>query len=442
MPKTTARPAADDRPARKSIELDLKSLDDDGSFVMYAAAFGNVDRGGDVIEPGAFVNLDEFVRDGWIALNHRQNDLAVGYPTAATQDTRGLRVEGKFHTTPEAQALRTVVRERLAAGKGVKSSIGYQTVRSRQAVVDGEPVRRLEQVKIYEASFVNLPMNPEADVVSAKAKSNAASLNRAGEAYARKLIRAGKIADGKWGFDAADAHALLGEDGDDWAAYGQCHLAVDDDVPDDEEGHWKYPFAKRDGDGDGDIRVYADALRAIDSRASQQGKSDISDAARRLLEEVDKQKGKGKSMSVEQKGLLVALKELLGLAGKAAESGKMSKAGMTRLKAFAEEIHEHGERTREHAKEMAEHGKAAQACAKEMKTFIKAYDPDEEPDDEGADDDEEQDEEPKPKKGKKVKDPEDTSDADPPKKEKEKADRHSIAVKLALLRPPPPPRPA
>lgn len=321
MPKTTARPAADDRSARKSIELTLKSLDDDGSFVMYAAAFDNVDRGGDLIEKGAFANLDEFVRDGWIALNHRASDLAVGYPTAATQDERGLRIEGKFHTTEQAQALRTVVRERLAAGKGVKASIGYQTVKARQAVVDGQPVRRLEQVRIYEASFVNLPMNPAADVVSAKAA---------------------------------------------------------------------------------------------------EGESPMSDK---------------NQTEPESKGLIAALKELLGLSKKAAESGKMSKAGMTRLKAFAEEIHEHGEATREHAKAMHEHGKAAQACAKEMKTFIKAYDPDEE--DDGADDDEEQDEEPRPKKGKKAEAPEDTSDADPPKKEKEKsADRHSIAVKLALLRPP------
>lgn len=305
---------------RKSLDIELKSVEDDGSFVMYAAAFGNVDRGGDIIEPGAFINLDEFLRDGWAALNHRQNDLAVGYITAATQDAKGLRVEGKFHGTPEAQAVRTVVTERFRAGKAVKASIGYQAVKARTAVVDGEPVRRLEQVRLYEVSFVNLPMNPQADVVSAKS----------GAAPPPK---------------------------------GQ-PMATDTDP--------------------------------------------------------------------ESKGLLTALKELLGLSKKAVEGGKMSKAGMTRLKAFAEEIHEHGEATREHAKAMHEHGKAAQACAKEMKAFIKAYDPDAEGDDD--DDDEEQDEEPKPKKkkGKKAEEPEDTSDADPPKS----SDRHDIAVKLALLRPP------
>lgn len=418
--------------ARKSFAIELKELRDDGSFVMYALVFGNVDRGGDVIEPGAVVNLDEFVRDGFIALNHRASDLPVGYPTAAVQDARGLRVEGKFHSHPEAQQCRAVAKERLDAGKSVQASIGYLVVDAATEQRDGESVRSLKKIKVYESSFVNIAMNPQAGIVSAKSgAASAASLNRAGEAYARRLIRAGKIDDGKWAFAADDAHGLLGDDGDDWATYGKCHLAVDPDVADDEEGRWKYPFARKNDDGE--IRVFADALRAIDSRAAQQGKTDISDAAKRLLAEVDK-KQKGKSMSVEQKGLLVALKELLGLAGKAAESGKMSKAGMTRLKAFAEEIHEHGERTREHAKEMADHGKAAQVCAKEMKTFIKAYDPDADGDDDsgaGAGD-EDDDATPRKPRGKKTEEPEDTDDASPPKG----LSREQIAHKLASLQRP------
>lgn len=167
MATTTAAP---DEPGleRKSFALELKELADDGSFVMYALVFGNVDRGGDVIEPGAVVNLDEFVRDGFIALNHRATDLPVGYPTAATQDARGLRVEGKFHSHPAAQECRAVARERLDAGKSVQASIGYLVVKASEATRDGKAVRSLEQIKVYESSFVNLAMNPRAGVVAAK----------------------------------------------------------------------------------------------------------------------------------------------------------------------------------------------------------------------------------------------------------------------------------
>ena len=161
-----ARPDDAAHLARKSFELELKELADDGSFVLYALAFGNVDRGGDVIAPGAVVNLDEFVRDGWIALNHRASDPPIGYPTAAMQDAKGMRVEGRFHSTPEARVVRTFVGERLKAGKSVKASIGYMIEEARTEVRDGEPVRVLLKIRVYETSIVNLPMNPQADVVA------------------------------------------------------------------------------------------------------------------------------------------------------------------------------------------------------------------------------------------------------------------------------------
>lgn len=153
---------------RKSFDLELKEVKDDGTFTMYAAIFGNVDRGGDVIEEGAFANLDEFVKDGTILLNHRQTDTPIGYPVFAGQDSTGLMVTAKFHSTPEAQAVRTIVKERLAAGKSVGASIGYTVLDSSYGTQDGASVRRLESVNVYETSLVNIAMNPVAGVLDAK----------------------------------------------------------------------------------------------------------------------------------------------------------------------------------------------------------------------------------------------------------------------------------
>lgn len=155
-------------PEHKHFDLVLKDMGDDGTFTMYAAAFGNVDRGGDVIEPGAFANLDEFLKDGWIALNHRAGDAAIGYPMSASQDDKGLLVTGRFHSTPEAQVVRTVAKERFDAGKTVKASIGYLVNDAAFEQRAGRTVRSLKSINIHEASFVNLPMNPAADVVAAK----------------------------------------------------------------------------------------------------------------------------------------------------------------------------------------------------------------------------------------------------------------------------------
>lgn len=152
----------------KQYDCQFKSLDDTGRFEVYAAAFNNVDRQGDVIVPGAFVDLDQFVRDGWGALNHISVNLPVAWIETADQDDKGLKVTGKFHSTPEAQACRTVILERIAAGKSVKCSIGYIIIDSAMETRDGKMVQLLKKVQVFEFSFVNLPANPQAELVSAK----------------------------------------------------------------------------------------------------------------------------------------------------------------------------------------------------------------------------------------------------------------------------------
>jgi len=176
IPQTKALPADLDY---KGCEFAFKALDDSGRFQMYVAAFGNVDRGGDILEAGAFKNVDEYQRSGWIGVNHQMNGLPVAYPIRVVQDSRGLLIEGQFHSTQAAQECRAVVTERMKAGKQVSGSIGYK-VRpngARPDYIDGKSVRRLTDVDVYEASFVNLPMNPNANAISAKSLTSLEGLN-------------------------------------------------------------------------------------------------------------------------------------------------------------------------------------------------------------------------------------------------------------------------
>ncbi len=114
----------------------------------------------------------------------------------------------------------------------------------------------------------------------------AVTLHKAGESRARALIRDGKYdAEGAWSFSAGDGDKLLGENGDDWQAYADAHLGEDTSASENTKERWKYPVIK-------DGKVYASALRAADSRAGQQGATEIQDAAKRLLEELDKKEGK------------------------------------------------------------------------------------------------------------------------------------------------------
>lgn len=110
------------------------------------------------------------------------------------------------------------------------------------------------------------------------------SVNGAGVSHARSLISAGKVnKDGGWSFSSEDGNRLLGSGGDDWAAYGAMHLAVDSSEDPKTKAHWKYPFGKGG-------EVYRSGLVAIRSRAGQQSAKDVFDAAGRLIDEIDKRK--------------------------------------------------------------------------------------------------------------------------------------------------------
>ncbi len=154
---------------RKTMEFEVKELDgDSGGFTLYAAAYGNVDKSGEKIAPSAFKNLPEFVQDGFFALNHDWKALPIGSIDNAESDSYGLKLTGRFHSHPEAQAARTVMLERKARGKSVKCSIGYVVTDDARMVENGKAFRLLKGINLFEASMVSVPANDLAHVVSVK----------------------------------------------------------------------------------------------------------------------------------------------------------------------------------------------------------------------------------------------------------------------------------
>ena len=112
------------------------------------------------------------------------------------------------------------------------------------------------------------------------------TLNKAGDAHARSLIAKGLVdKTSSWSFAAADGDKFLGDDGDDWASYAQWFLGEDSGADEKTKARYKYPFGKNG-------KVYRRALVAIRSRASQQGATTIYEAAGKLIELIDKNKGK------------------------------------------------------------------------------------------------------------------------------------------------------
>jgi len=138
---------------------------DAGKFTGYAAVFGNVDQGYDVIEEGAF---KEVVRNDAglvkVLFGHRLGEPPIGLADVS-QDAKGLAVEGEL-LLEDPVANRTFLGMKRGTLDGM--SIGFDVLPGGAEVTEGG-VRRLKSLKLWEVSIVNFPMNPLARVESVKA---------------------------------------------------------------------------------------------------------------------------------------------------------------------------------------------------------------------------------------------------------------------------------
>lgn len=156
-----------------SVPLEVKftggSTADCFDFEGYGAVFGNMDRGGDIIDPGAFTKslnhmTDIGVKTVPMYYNHDRSAGSIGKWTEVVEDRHGLRVKGFLIGTDTEQGKMNLARLRAGAIGGL--SIGYRVAPggSRMEEFKGKRCRRLKQVDLSEISLVDDPMNPMAKV--------------------------------------------------------------------------------------------------------------------------------------------------------------------------------------------------------------------------------------------------------------------------------------
>ena len=179
---------------RKSIPAFQLKIDADQGIVTHIiAVMGNIDQGGDVIQPGAFVksivergrkikaidqhNYDSVLRVVGVPRSMREighdelpADLLMKFPEA----TGALLVETQFLiNTPEGKG----VFDRIKVGAIDEYSIGYDALDFdfSHANVNGKEitVRNLKTIKLYEYSPVIFAMNDATMTLGAKGKFKA-----------------------------------------------------------------------------------------------------------------------------------------------------------------------------------------------------------------------------------------------------------------------------
>jgi HK97 family phage prohead protease len=196
---------------RKIVLLKDASVSSSGRLEGYAAIYGNVDDGGDIIEAGALQPaIPGFLQAGFISWGHDWG-VPVAMPKSATSDASGLAITADFHSTPTAQEKRTITKERLDAGLTMGLSIGYGDITAKR----GPEARSISEIrKLFEVGLVMVPMNAEAGVSDVKGmKAAADNVSRA--VYCLTTINElieGEAMDAEGGDaqDAADVDALIG----------------------------------------------------------------------------------------------------------------------------------------------------------------------------------------------------------------------------------------
>lgn len=159
----------------KSIDLDLKSLTDAGRFSGYGSVFGNVDKGGDVVEFGAFgKSLELWGKSGRAVptLWQHKTDEPIGAWSNLTEDKHGLLGDSDLWIgdAPYARIAHKGMKTKTITGL----SIGYRIKRDSYDKKTG--VTTLHELDLVEISVVTNPMNDAARMTDVKSMIEAGTL--------------------------------------------------------------------------------------------------------------------------------------------------------------------------------------------------------------------------------------------------------------------------
>jgi HK97 family phage prohead protease len=186
----------------KSIELDLKKAPDDkGRFSGYGSVFNVVDKGGDIVAPGAFAeSLETWRKNGRTVPVLWQHD--PGQPIGAWEDLK----EDDYGLLGDAALWLEDAPYARLAHRGMKSntitglSIGYRV--KKYSINQDTKVYTLEKLDLVEISVVTNPMNDDARVADVKTMIEAGRLPTLSE-FEDFLREAG-------GFSKSQAKAIAG----------------------------------------------------------------------------------------------------------------------------------------------------------------------------------------------------------------------------------------
>lgn len=151
-----------DKPSYREIKDDHGRVIDyqDVRIEGYANTF-NLDRGGDQVIPGAFVEkLQEFLSNPILLVDHvRDTDFAAGVVKTAYEDSTGLKVTAVLSNAP-GDKMRDI-RFKVVEGVLRTFSIGGRFFGKMVNVTPEDSRFMINKIELREISIVTVPMNKE-----------------------------------------------------------------------------------------------------------------------------------------------------------------------------------------------------------------------------------------------------------------------------------------
>ena len=130
----------------KNIKIDRDGVEG-RTLIGYAAEFGNRDKVGDTIEPGAFKKT---ISEGGAKIKVFYNHYKpLGVPIAMREDSKGLYTESKISKTQQGDEVLELIKD----GVITEMSIAYETLQSEPDRPSG---RRLKELRLIIAFILAL----------------------------------------------------------------------------------------------------------------------------------------------------------------------------------------------------------------------------------------------------------------------------------------------
>lgn len=149
------------------LNLEIKSLDDNGVFEGYGSIFGNKDSYGDIVQPGAFKAYLASNKPSSVKLLWQHNTAEpIGVYEEIYEDDKGLFVKGKLLINDIARAREAYALLKAGAINGL--SIGFTIEPGGSDYTKNGTIRNLTKLSLWEISIVTFPANTRAKVASIK----------------------------------------------------------------------------------------------------------------------------------------------------------------------------------------------------------------------------------------------------------------------------------